>query len=482
MTSTTDDPQLSLFQRAEGVSLAEELVEAAQLGDRRLTQFKKANSVIAVYPINGQYSLGMRKMFNALLALAHVYFKSKPVTYLAELVAADQAVRLEASVRDVKELIGWGSSNNTDALYQTVKALSRLTVRWDAWSETGRQKWFDEAHLISKIGISEDRKFIRMAWLPELAALLFDPSRPYTPLDLELTRQFASKHTLALFENVYRYRNMPTKATPWRTPSEWRLIIVGTDSLSYKDYREFKRNALSPALKELRETPQCPIDIEMEEQRGMHNKIKALRFTIRQRQQRSLEMDLPAGDDRRVFDDMLKLGVRQETAQELLATYDRTVLTRELDYTRAFMQRNDTQNPAGLFIKAVRERYNAEVEAHEAMTQEKLHVAREHEFQAQLESNWRNFRRSEAQAWWQQREEDTRESLRRIFLEQHASPTVKRSYGKGGERNKLYLVGFLNWLADQPNVLHSAEAQDLASYSRLLMSAPDEPAEALAET
>lgn len=462
MDYTTTVSQLDLFERAKHIPLSHDVIEAATLGGRPPTTLRKANAAIHVYPVEGQYSLTMRRVFNALLALGHAFIKSKPPDFLSELVESDKALRLEATVADVKTLIGWLRSNNNANLYEALDALQSLKVQWDALATDGTT-WKDRAPLIAKWGWSQDNQRIRWAWLPEMASLLFDPAFSFTPLDMELTRQFASKYTLALFENVYRYRNITY--TPWRTPHDWKLLVGGTDL--YPEFREFKRTALLPALKELRLNPNCPVDVDMEEKRGMHNRIESIRFKVTPRKQRALDMDLPVSDNPVLAAHLGRLGVTAEKARQLVRNFDENYLLAQIAYTDR--QKTKPTNAAGFFIKAVEERYRDDLARQEQATLERLAQAREQERRTELESNWRSFRRDESLRWLASTGEDGKASLVRQFLEHHANAVAKRSYRSGGFENRLFRTSFLNWLCEQPHVLYSAEAQDFEMYGRFAL-------------
>ena len=401
----------------------------------------------------------MRRLFNALIALGLAFLRNKPPGYLEEMVEADRAFRLEASVADVKSLIGWPNSNNNQALYEALDALQALRVKWDALAPDGQALWHDRAPLLAVWGWSDDRQRIRWAWLPEMAAMLFDPANSFTLLDIALTWQFASKYTLALFENVYRFHAI--RATPWRAPNDWKLLIGGSDR--YPEFREFKRTALLPALKELRENPNCPIDLELDEKRGVNNRIESLRFKITPRKQTSLGLNLPISDNPVLVSHLKRLGVKDDKARQLVRDYDENYLLAQVALTDR--QKNKPTNVAGFFVKAVEDRYQDEVARHEEATQVRLEVARKQEKRSHLEANWRAFRRDEALGWWQARDTEVQQTLVRQFVEHHASETARRSYRKGGFDNRIFKLGFLTWLAEQPHVLHSAEALDLVDYT-----------------
>lgn len=459
---TPDEPsgQLDLFERAELLPVTHEVVEAPleELGASRVPRtLRKANAAVHIYPAQGNYSLPMRRLFNALLALAHAKLRRMPAGTVEQLVMEQKVLRFEASVSDIKALIGWTRSGDNESIYEMLKSMQKLAAVWDVLDTSG-ERWQEHSTLLSQWGRTEAGK-LRWAWMPDLFGLLFDPANPYTPLDLALSRQFNSRYTLALFENAFRFRHI--KATPWRKPDEWKLLLAGHDV--YKDFREFRRSVLKSALEEIRKTPTCPIELELEEKRGQFNRVEAMRFVIKPKPQTALNLPLPADENPRLLANLLQLGVSEEKARQLLRDYDSMYLERQVEFVDRERAKKPIRNVAGFFIKAVEDRYHDEVAKHEVVVQEKIEREQRQAQRAELETGWKQFRRGEVELWWGSRSEETRAPLREEFLAQ-ATATVTRCFSKGGWKNKVVNVAFFEWLGRKEGVLTSPEALDFANY------------------
>lgn len=469
-------PQLNLFLEANGAlgiaaaqtPLVHDVVEAP-LDDserRPLRTLRKANAAVHLYPVKGNYSLPMRRVFNALLALGHAKLSRMPADTVERLTSQEKVLRFETTATELKKLVGWEGSNNNENLYEVLDALQRLQAVWDVMDGDGGH-WTEKATLLSQWGRTPEGR-VRWLWTPDLFALLFDPANPYTPLDLALTRQFRSKYTLALFENVFRYRRLGH--TPWRSMKDWKLLIAGSDR--YDEMAEFKRTVLGTALKELKATPDAPVDVAVEERRGPYNRIEAMRFVITPRRQPGLGVDLPAPRNAELEKGLMEMGVKPEVARRLMAEHDDAYLMSQLALTRRAHAKKPLANPAGFLVRAIEERYREEVaqqvEQADAEVERLLEQRRKEALDVELQSNWFSFRRDEASRWWDGQLPTDQAELLQQFLDTGATPTALRSYRRGGATNKAFRAVFLEWVASRPDALSSPQALSFEAYKQSL--------------
>lgn len=421
----------------------------------------KANAAIHVFPVKGTYSLVMRRMFNALLALSHAKLDTLPDTLVEDLAAQDKVLRFETTAANLRTLIGWDESKNS--VYSALDALLSLQVVWDYTDLDNNERWRHKAPLLSQWGKTESGK-VAWLWVPDLFQLLFGRGRSYTRLELALGLEFNSRYTLAVYENVYRYHRL--RQTPLRPVDDWRLLFAGPGVC--KDYREFKRQVLTLALNEIRETPTCPVLFELEEVRGAKNRVTALRFHIHVKPQHALGLDLPARANPALREKLLRLGVVEDVVDDLMARYDEPHLLKHLHITERKTQAGGINKPAAYFVRSVANDQDQRLAAQEELDNEHLNELKRKERETEAYNRWNVHRGQEAQRWFDALPEPSRQALHAAFYES-ANTTLRHSYDKHGGRNKLWSTAWRKWLCEQPGALASKEATDLGAF---LLSEP----------
>lgn len=322
-------------------------------------QFRKANAALHIYPVQGSYSLVMRRAFNALLVLTHEALRRLGPDAVQRAVAESRVLRFEAHAADLMRLMGRGKSNNFQDLYDALYALKHMDVVWGVSSEQGRL-WTKEATLLSQYE-HDKGELVAWMWLPDVLGLLFGEDSLYTPLDWALLLQFRSSYTVALFENVWRYRNLG--GTPRWTPDEWIRLIAGPNR--YAEYRVFKNMVLKPALAELNELADSPMRLALEEQRGARAKVVGVRFVITNNAinaKSTVGVATARATPSALALRIEALGVAKHRVARLLTEHEPAYLERQAALTEKEARQRlragqPLKNVAGFFIRAVEQGY-----------------------------------------------------------------------------------------------------------------------------
>lgn len=470
-----DEPlQLDLFGGAGRVEVRP-LVEVPRhlvAVDQALPRaFRKANAVVHMVSLDGAYTLVQRRGFNVLNGLAQAKLESLAPSLLQDLLDEKMALTFSAPMADVMRLVDWGNSHNVATLYGSLAGLLNLPVRVDYLDEHGGA-WKAETRLLGDIARSEDGRMLEWAWSPRMFGLMFNPAHSFTPIDFDVSRQFSSRYSMALFENTYRYRNFRQRggapATPWRPVHDWRLLVAGPRL--YRQTNEFMRSCLRPAVAEVNETLTSPVSLEMQVQRGKPaNRIESIRFVIHPKTQRPLAMEMPLGLRPDLVAHLKRLGLAEDKIVTLTQQHDQALLLERVAFTDRAHARKPLLNPAGFFLKALDELYEDEVTRQEKVTAQRLAVAEVLDTEAlekQRQSRWAAYRLDEARRWFETANgEDEQRALLDAFRAQ-AGPLVLRGLAKNGLRNKMASVAFYGWVAKQPGVLRTPEALSLEAFCR----------------
>lgn len=441
--------QLDLFGElpaVAGIETTYEIVNApmAELGKKGVPRsLRKPNAAVHVYPLRGKYSLVMRRLFNALLALGHEKVKTMPEGTVAGLMREQKVMRFEASVADIKELIGQSNVGDYEGLYEALDALVSLRVVWDVLAADGG-RWSNTAGLLSQWGRNPDTNKISWAWMPDLFDMLFDRDNPYTPLDLELARKFNSKYTLALYENCFRYRS--TGHTPLRPIRDWVLLIAGPDL--YQEYREFKRQVLAKAMLEMANTPSCAITVSLIEEhapRKLNNKVDGLQFRVQFKAQQPLDLGPMSPTTQALHNKLKKLGVADAALKTLLVQEDPMFLERMLEMTLREHAKGRVKNPAAWFVSAVQKRFEDELQLHEEAVEKSLEAGRKKEAKALADKAALENKTGRAMKWLDSQSKDEQKYLEARFIAATNKITRAR-YEKDGFASKMVEASFRVWL------------------------------------
>lgn len=445
---------------------SEFVLRVEPLGKRLPKSFSKSNAAITMYPEKGQFTLIQRRLFNALNAVARMALQRAQDDFEAALERA-RVLTFEATVADLRELVGWNARQGANELVAAFEALQGLRVVWGTSDKHGISVR-EHATLLGQWGLTGDGR-VTWRWMPDVFRILFHPQSPYTPLDLELTRRFNSRYTLALFENTYRYKGTDKKVTPWRTPQDWLLLLCGPDR--YNTYKEFKRAVLKRALAEIEETPDCPIRLRLEEQHGPRNRVEKMRFHIEIKDQPSLQMAMPADVNPALLKKLLAMGVQPRAARQLLAEYDETYLWEKVVYTERMVQvQANTHKPilkvAGFLVQAVREDYRDRMQVEEEKTARRLDAMRKEKLGVTLAQRFEAERRAALERWYGERPERERDYLLQTFQEQEgASSTLGKRLSKQGLNSKTAAIAFFQWLTESDIVRLPTELVSLENYA-----------------
>ena len=177
------------------------------------------------------------------------------------------------NVIDLAQSLGF-DSKNYDHLKETLKALVDCTVEWNILGKDKKGEWGVAALLASakiKNGICT------YGFAPHLRYQLYNP-RIYTKLNLRLQNRFTSRYALILWEVCFDYFDIArNKGETSFIPLETFRELMGLEKEEYPLFKEFNRNVIKPAIKEINELTNFCVEIET---KRIGRKISELKFRI----------------------------------------------------------------------------------------------------------------------------------------------------------------------------------------------------------
>ena len=295
-----------------------------------------------------------RRAWNVLLANAYNELPNKDIHHVS---VAELAKSLDFN------------SHNEEHLKETLKALVDCTVEWNILGKDKEEDWI-VASLLASARIKNG--ICTYSFAAHLRYKLYNP-RIYTKLNLRLQNRFTSRYALILWEVCFDYFDIARNQgeTPFIPLKIFReLMGIGEDD--YPIFKEFNRNVIKPAIKEINELTNFFVEVE---QKRLGRRIGELKFTIsRLKELPSVEPvqetivfdidDLPS-----VAVKLVQAGVSRKEALRIANqewdTVDPTAQPADRNDFAVYVEEKiglaqhatDVKNAGGFIVKAIHENY-----------------------------------------------------------------------------------------------------------------------------
>jgi Initiator Replication protein len=229
-----------------------------------MSQKQEVKKHVGAVHINNRLTLLQRKLANVLLLNAYDNLLTWEV----------HSIRLTT----LCDMVGF-ESNDYRTLKEALQALASTVLEWNILDDRGEREWGVSSMLAQAV----IRKGVcTYAYSTVLRGKLYNPEI-YARINLSIQRKFSSGHTLALYENCTRFRSVGT--TGWIDVGTLRKLLGVANSHHYEVFKNFNREVLKRAVKEVNETSDILLSVEYRKERRT---VVALRFSIRTNPQFSL--------------------------------------------------------------------------------------------------------------------------------------------------------------------------------------------------
>lgn len=234
----------------------------------------KATGAVELSEPAGSLTLTDRRLFNYLLA--HAY--RGLVDGVREHRVMLSAIRsFAAEVRDGAE------EADNRRLKESIRRLQRVIVEFN-YLDSDRGAIWQSSPLLGTCSIIQKTGELVFTFTPEVAGRLIEPAL-FSFISLRVSYQFTSKYGLILYEILKRYADREAAAPYWAVKmSELRDLLGCRDKL--KDWKDFRKRALDPALEEIAELAEFSADLDEVRQGGGRGggKVVSVVFHIRRKE------------------------------------------------------------------------------------------------------------------------------------------------------------------------------------------------------
>lgn len=403
-------------------------------------EFRKANDAVTVRVRTGPtLSLMGRRLFNVLVYHAQRFGRpgvDAPVPF-------DTCPNTEdyfwIALPEIVQDSSWGSKDHM-LVIAVLQQLQATLVESDSKTRFSSVQLLGAVHVLKGSG----RRPTLVGWeFPRSTRDILSNPDIYTKLSIHHLTSLSTVGGTALYEIGKRYLTNPGGKTARHHWQWWYDTLTGKQigSVTYPEYRYFKRDTLTPAIEEVNRTD---IHVELVEFKS-GRAVDELQFTIQPARQASLELPIGPVIDSAVIARLTALGFTDRQAGDIVCAHESGYLRATLDFVElriADKKLEAVKSPAAFMRKALKDDYVASVKSkptfpptgvseHNAGAPKETLTPADLQRAANIEAALKKFDAIAA---------DERAKVLEVFL--HLSPTLRRLKSDGVAFRKI--LG--NWL------------------------------------
>jgi plasmid replication initiation protein len=254
------------------------MLQTVTTTSRQITSFPKATGIVEISEPMGELTLQDRRLYNHLLAAAY-HDLGRAETHTVKL---SEIRRFAAEARE-----GVEDSGNR-RLKSSITRLQQTVVQFNYLDNDRGQVW-SSAQLLGTTEVYEATGTVVYSFPRGLADRLREPAL-YSYISLRVMYQFESKYSLILYEILKRYADRVAIEPWWPVKvSELRDLLGCRDKLP--DWKDLRRRALDPAVREINELAEFQVAIdEIRQGRGRGGgQVVGVTFRIRKKEREEAE-------------------------------------------------------------------------------------------------------------------------------------------------------------------------------------------------
>lgn len=312
--------------------------------------------------ISAQYKLTLLE-FKAFLAITTVYDQKN---------AKDFYNILKFEFKDLAKSIGLNRETGyTKKLEKILTQLSdakmRIQKRFDEDEE--KEKWI-VGHFLSSIEAMGDGT-IELVFDPKLIKYFTGLTERYTYLEIQTLLTFSSIYSIRIFNLLKQYK---LKKKTYSVDKLKEMLLI-TDK--YKNFSDFKRYVIEPAIKDINEHSTMKVSYETNGTKG--KKVTEITFTCVD------NFILPNADDkvRKAFEELVYYKINKNVALDIVKKFSFERIENNIQYIITnYPQKNKKKDYPGLIIAAIKENFASKSWGLESIDEDNVQKDR-----AELEKN-----------------------------------------------------------------------------------------------
>ncbi|MFT3859531.1 MAG: replication initiation protein [Aquabacterium sp.] len=326
-----DDPPARTPVRRQKASRKRALAKVEVIDPR---EFRKTNEAIGLRVREGRLSLLTRKVFNVMMYHAQE-LKTPGLNAPIDTPAARKYfwIPLAELARDAAY-----DSKDTEFLKQQLEELQNIKLLMENERQWTSERLVSSVTLVNPQGLKKHagQVWFGYAFPPEVHELVMAPGT-YTRFSIVYQGLLRSGAALALYEVCRRYATNPSRLTSQESYGHWYGVLTG-NPLDERDelppYKYFKRDVIHRAVTEINALTDIQVEL-IEHKNG--RRVEQLQFRVEPTRQPQLAFPAPPVIDVQLMERLMKLGMTQQEAADLMAAHGDAKLRGSLAFVEARM-------------------------------------------------------------------------------------------------------------------------------------------------
>jgi hypothetical protein len=368
----------------------------------------------------------------------------------------DQEIH-EISLRQLCSLVGY-NSNDSKLIKESIKSLISVVMEWNLLEDS---KFLNEDDYPEDVitwnasallaGASIRAGIVRYSYSPQIKSVLSSLDI-YGRINLFVQAKFNSSYSLVLYENCVRFKNI--KQTSW-FPIELFRSLMGVSGDKYSSFKEFKRNVINVAVKEVNQKSDICIDPQF---RKSGRNITAIQFTIKEnesytptfRKNRPADVQVQVPQHSSLIEILTsQYRLSEKQADEIIASYEYEYIVEKINLIKT---KKNIGHPGAYLISALKKDYKAN-DRQTLQTQsrvEQISYLRESKEASEIRSlknKYMEYKFKTYLSYMQQQPQNVQEDIREKF-EDFLRPNkeVFRLYKKAQLSSQFVRASFINFI------------------------------------
>lgn len=442
--------------------------------------FRKANEMVGMRAKKGRITLVTWKIHQAL-----VYHAQQQHMQRLRDAAKGRPMQTGSFTLPLSELVASAhyGSNGLELFKDYIREMQTTLIEWN--SDQHSENYWTSSQILGTVEIKEQGapRPTMLSWsFPDVVRdFVLDPKQ-YTRMMVDLNENVRSLAGAVLAEIGLRYLTSPAGLSHREEVAWWVTALTGRADRDM-EYRYFKRDVLTPALKEVEEI-QDEFSLELiEHRRG--RRVEELQLRVRRKAQGSLGVSEP----RNIFDLNLlarikAFGFKDPEAGQIYMQNDEGLLRRTTDLVEERMRSTSLpkiESPAAFFRDALKKGYAAshaalghttaqdkpEGQGDEVPAPEKKAAPSIKKSRTDLVADWVRGLAKEAETAYLALDEERKDALRVEFEAEEVPkmlPAIARAWAEMGPASKSAKHTFFKWMATRPPY-EAPSAEQLLDFS-----------------
>lgn len=360
----------------------------------------------------------------------------------------------EIGLRQLCSLVGY-NSNDIKLIKESVKSLISVVMEWNLLDDSKFLNDYPQDAIIWNAssllaGASIKNGVIYYSYSPQMKSILSSLDI-YGRINLFVQAKFNSTYSLVLYENCVRFKNI--KQTAW-FPLDLFRSLMGVGGEKYRSFKEFKRNVINVAVKEINQKADISIEAQYKK---TGRSVTAIQFLLADNDNYKptfkkiarLDSPLTVVKHQSILSEILlnDFGFTEKQIAELLCTYDEQYIQEKIELVKS---KKNIDHYGAYLISALKKDYRKKPENRTESKKDKSTYQREskeaHEI-LPLKNKYMTYKLKTFNQFIQAQSEKIQQLIQNQF-EQHLIPKIEifKFYKKKGLSSPFVMSEFLSFI------------------------------------